>query len=410
MKVLKMSLICLSMVFTLAAQIQVGTPWTGRSYTTESMGRDNERFLRQADIHYRLGNIEETFFALQSAVESNPQSPHALLQRANFKHLLGMETEAAQDVVLANRLNPYAADLYGYNGPNSPLRVLAYQPENALGELDFAKRNLYYYEALDLAAAEESNDNMELELLNEILIEIEENRLEDALSLLYSLISLYSESAIAYDLKGVVLYKQKKYVEAEAALSKSVGFEPDFAIAWYNLSLVKRAQGQLEQAKRFLDKAIEQQADLTKAYFDRALVKKSLGDKEGALEDYNKVIDMRGEYYLEAYLNRGLTRKMLGDFNGALADLDKVIEEQPRNGLLYKNRGNLHFLFGNYNKAINDYTRAIFQDQNFAEAYYNRGLARFLVYDNTEACMDLTKSKQLGYERAEEKLRYFCSN
>lgn len=408
MKALKVILMSLGIVSMLSAQVHVDSPWSDRNYSVERMNSDNQIFLREAYLRYQFGDIEETFLALQNAADNDPQSPHALLQRAKFKRLIGMQTEADMDVRRANQLNPYAADLYGYNGQYSALNVLDYQPEKALGELDFQKRILYYYQALDLATLNNYSDNMEVELIDEVLVEIEENRLEDALNLLYSLISLYPESAIAYDLKGVVLYRQGKHTEAEQAFLKAIDLEKDFAIAWYNLSLVKQEQGQFTRAKEYLDKAIDLQADLTKAYFERALVKKSLDDKEGALEDYNKVIDLRGDYYLEAYLNRGLTRKMLGDFTGALADLNRVIEEQPRNALLYKNRGNLHFLFGNYNDAINDYTRAIFQDRNLAEAYYNRGLARFLMYDNVEACMDLAKSEHLGYERAQEKRKYFC--
>lgn len=414
MKVLKIGIIGLIYLFTattLVAQVKVGTPWTNKSYTTENLDIEigNESFLRQADKHYRQGNIEETFFTLQNIIETNPQSPHILLRRAKFKNFAGMRAEAARDIQLANQLNPYAADLYGYNGAISQLRVLAYRPENALNELSLTQRASYYYEVLDVAASKENSNNIELELLDEVLLEIEENRLDTALNLLYSLIDQYPNSAISHDLKGVILQKQGKLEEAEEALLKAVSLEPNFAIAWYNISVVKRIQGQLKVSKEFLDKAIELQSDLTKAYFDRALVKKSLGDRKGALEDYNKVIDLGNEYYLEAYLNRGLTRKMLGDFNGALADLNKVIEEQPRNALLYKNRGNLHILFGNYNEAIDDYTRAILQDRNFAEAYYNRGLAHFFIQNTTEGCMDLTQSAQLGYKRAEEKLKYFCN-
>ncbi|MEM8909840.1 MAG: tetratricopeptide repeat protein, partial [Bacteroidota bacterium] len=76
---------------------------------------------------------------------------------------------------------------------------------------------------------------------------------------------------------------------------------------------------------------------------------------------------------------------------------------------LYKNRGNLHLLFGAHFKAIADYTKAIQLDDQFAEAYFNRGLANFLAYNKIAGCSDLSQSEALGFERATEKRRYFCS-
>ncbi|MEM9822491.1 MAG: tetratricopeptide repeat protein, partial [Bacteroidota bacterium] len=82
--------------------------------------------------------------------------------------------------------------------------------------------------------------------------------------------------------------------------------------------------------------------------------------------------------------------------------------EFPSNAALYVNRGNLQLVFGFSQKAIQDYTRAIHLDRQYAEAYYNRGLSHLLLFDSVSACTDLEQSAELGYDRALEKIKYFC--
>jgi len=142
------------------------------------------------------------------------------------------------------------------------------------------------------------------------------------------------------------------------------------------------------------------------------MLNKKNGRPEKAIEDYTKVIEKKGNEYPEAYLNRGLTRKLLGDFQGALNDINYVIDNQEIiSAEPYMNRGNLHMVFGFADKAVVDYTKALQLDnEDNPEAYYNRGLAFLLLYDNASSCADLERSRDLGFERAEEMLNYFCGD
>ena len=381
----------------------------GQSYTSENQARTVLPLLIKAEQQFRALDYEGTFFTLENAVAQNPNSAEALLLRAKFKKIVGMTMEAEIDLRKANRINPLAANLYGYNGSGGLLQILSMAPEQAVQGLSTFQKLTYYYQALDNKILDDKNKDAEIQLIGKVIEKIESDHLSEALELINKALSDFPKSAIAYDLKGMILKNQGKFADSVDAFSMAVVIEPDFAIAWYNLGRIERSLNNFGNAKTYLDRAIELQSDLTKAYFERALLFKQIGEKEKALNDYDTIIKMRGDTYMEAFLNRGLTKKMLGDYGGALADLNQAIEEFPNNAELIKNRGNLQLLFALHRKGIDDYTKAIALDKNYAEAYYNRALAFFLIHDKISGCMDLDKSIDLGYEVATKARTYFCT-
>lgn len=389
--------------------MQIGPLLYENAYPLQSFGDDTPRHLMLAQTYFQLFNQEQTLFALNNAVLHNPNSVPALLQRAQFKELIGLETEAAEDLRRANSLNPYASSLYGLNGQQGRMNLLAFQPQAGLRELSTERRFDYYFDYLYEKICEGNIEEIELDLAQEAIEEIGDDQLPDAIALLESLFNIYPNSAIGHDLMGIIHLRNDHLTAAKQSFEKAVELQPTFAIAWYNLGRTAMKMGETTDAQRYLDEAIILQSDLTKAYFDRALLRKTIGDKEGAIEDYDRIIKMKGDAYIEAFLNRGLTRKMLGDFNGALKDINQAIKNFPEDAMLYKNRGNLYFMFNQPRQAIEDFTKAIELDNDFAEAYFNRGIAHFSVQETQQGCEDLNEAASLGYEKAAYKLTYFCT-
>ena len=397
------------MVFADAQTRRMAFPDVGKTQAGYNQRRTAMPLLQQAERQLQTLDYQNTFFTLENAVAQNPYSPEALLLRAKFKQLTGMEAEAEIDYQNAQRLNPYVADLYGYHGTGGLLRLLSFQPQQAVQGLNTFQKLNYYYDLLDQRTIAGKTPLEEITFLEQVIRAIETEQLSEADELLTLAYQDFPSSALVYDLSGLLLTKQGQYKSAAAAFAKAVELDPDFAIAWYNRGQVEQTLGNLSKAKTYLDRAIELQEDLTKAYFARAQVLKAMGDKEDALADYNTVISIQGETYAEAYLNRGLTKKMLGRYSGALADLNKVIDEFPNQPDLYKNRGNLYLLLRLTPKALMDYSKAIQLDENYAEAYYNRALAHFLQYDKISGCADLERSQELEYAKAIEIAPYFCT-
>ena len=382
---------------------------SARTYSTEVQTPSVLPLLQTAERQFQRLDLDGTFLTLENAIAQDPYSADALVMRAKFSKLIGRQSKAQVDLEMANRINPLAANLYGYYGSEGLLQVLAIEPEDAITQLSNSQRLNYYYLEIDRKRSTGNNDETTLYLYEKVVDDLEAKLFNEAMLTVDKIIEEKPTSAIAYDLKGAILQKQGKLDEALNAFSKAVELEPDFAIAWYNFAQFEKNLGHFEKAKSYLDRAIDLQEDLTKAYFARALILKKMGQPERALRDYDKIIDLQGEKYMEAYLNRGLTKKILGDYNGALADLNHAIEEFPDNAELRQNRGNLNLLFDSPLKAIDDYTKAIELNGNYAEAYYNRAFAFFLIYDKVSGCYDLDKSIDLGYKKAIKAKKYFCT-
>ncbi len=380
-----------------------------KTYTSENQNETVQPLIMEARRQFRVADFEGVLMTLDNAIAQEPNSAEALAERARFKKIIGMDTEAQIDLRKANQINPYAANIYGYYGNLGLLEVLSVKPEASVYKLtDFQKLN-YYYRSLDQEMLVSKGEEEEIGNIEDVLMAIENDELSIAINWIDSFFLKNSNSATAYDLKGLVLRKKGNYSEAKAAFARAVELDPLFAIGWYNLGQVERNLGNYKSAEKYLNKAIGLEENLTKAYFERALLMKQLGKKEAALKDYDMILKLEGKNYMEALVNRGLTKKMMGDFNGAMSDLNKAIEELPRQPELRKNRGNIHLLLGMPRKAVDDYTKAIQFNSNYAEAYYNRAIAFFILYDKVSACADLEKSIDLGYPPADQLKKYFCT-
>jgi tetratricopeptide (TPR) repeat protein len=387
---------------------EMGTPWTGRTLSSERGGTNELYLLQQGAIYNKQMKFEEMYFAYDKAVAKDPTSAIALINRAIFKKRFGMLSEAEEDYEDARRLNPYVADLYGYNGPFSILSILAYDPGEAVYQLGMAKRLQNYYNIIDDAYLGERFSALQLEYLESAIIEIERSNYSNALDIIDAVISNNKKYALPFDLKGMVLTKLKYYDQARIAFDEAIRINPNFGSAYVNYGLLEQQSNQGQLAMSYFDRSIEVQPDLSKAYFARALLNQKLGYNEAAIKDYDKIIELEGEGYIEAYLNRGLNRKMLGEFSLAINDINTVIEQQPNNAKLLKNRGNVYLVYGYNQRAIEDYSQAIQINPNYAEAYYNRALVHFKTHDYISGCYDLQKSLDLGFSKAEAMIKYFC--
>lgn len=380
---------------------------------------NNTRSLELAKEYLFTHNYIQAIDETDNVIASDPNHVNAYLLRGYLKELIGMNTEAKADFEKAKMLNPYALSVMGYSGAGSHLNLMSFEPSFSFKELPNEIKYDYYLSYLDndfsQKVAAENNElleekyNKEWNYLDKIIQFSEKKDYIYAMELAEKMLVDFPESPLGLDMKGLLLMKMNKINEAEIYLTKAVKLEPNFAIAWYNLSVIKRKQNQLDLSLEYLNRALILKEDLNKAYFDRALVKKQLGDRKGALEDYNTLIDTNSGRYLEAFLNRGLTLKMLGNFESALNDINLVIENSEETANLYKYRGNILSLMGQAQPALKDYAKAIELNPSYGEAYFNRALLYLNMGKTSKACSDFEESNQLGYEPAQEKIKYFCN-
>lgn len=400
------------------AQLPVRKMPVSQSLQVGVLVGDRARDIEQAKSFLFTQNYFQAIDETDNIIAADPNHVEAYLLRGYIKELVGMKAAAKQDFEKAQSLNPYALQIMGYQGKAGKLEAMTIDPSASLKELPYEVKYNYYLSYLDDKFSQKMGNENSEELekrydkewtgLQKSIQFSEKKDYENAIAEIDKLLEEYPQSSLGLDMKGLLLIKSSRFSEAEQYLQKALGINPKLAIAWYNLSVVKRMQNQPELSLSHLNRALSLQANLSKAYFDRALVKEQLGDEKGALKDYNILIEDRNGKYLEAFLNRGLTFKMLGDFESALKDINFVIENSKPSSDLFKNRGNLFALMGEMDAAVEDYKRAIDLNPSYSEAFFNRGIAYLNLGKDSKACADFEESKILGYETADEKLRYFC--
>ena len=387
------------LIFTLSGFLLLGQTTPNSFYRLNNSDED----LRRMDFEQALNKIDEI-------LANNENSAIAYGQRAFIKSKMGLYNEARQDIEKARKLNPMVIDLFGLNGLNGLRNIVMSNPNLDFELIQESSLFSMYQKFIDDEYSLYTFNEEELSLLQKILEEIENNEppqiiLED----LDSVITVATNTAIFYDLKGLVLLRSNNLLEAKKCFSKAVTENPSFAIGWYNLAQVEKELGNLETATEYFNKAILLENELTIAKFDLAILSKKNGAYDEAIKLYNEIIENDINYKFEALKNRGLTRKGLGDFTRATIDIDKAIQLDPMDEKLIFYRANLHLLFGDFTDAINDYSKVLQLDESNSEAYYNRALAYIRIHDHYKACLDFAKYAELNGSE-DKTLQLFCAD
>jgi tetratricopeptide (TPR) repeat protein/S1-C subfamily serine protease len=237
--------------------------------------------------------------------------------------------------------------------------------------------------------------------------------------------------------KALALGKEKKYLEALAAISKTIKLMPKenegrYSYIYKNQSLYFRGLERYDEAIKSIDLAIQQEPtdrillsqrgvlysekkeygmaisiynnllinnEEAYLYNNRGIAKSDLGDKKGAILDFDRAIELNPKNF-EAYNNRGNAKFDLGDEKGAIFDYNQAIEINPKNANTYYGRGIAKSAYGNKEGAISDYNRAIEINPKFAEAYYNRGNAKNILGDKKGAISDYSRAIEIKPEFA----------
>lgn len=371
------------------------------------------------------GKFEEAILSYDNAIAQDPYFAEAYVKRAMAKYKLGWNARAQQDYEYAMRLNPYAADLYGYKNAYRKLNILAFESRELIYKPDLQDRLRHYFYLFPSVFKYITNDQEWYDLIYHIEEKIKVNNkkkdfliqkalawmmLNDwnaALAALEDAIAI-QPTALAFDLKGLIYTELNDFEQAKTMHQTAITLDSTYAFGYYNMSLLKLSEQKLTEAWSYANRAIELDKDAPKTYFQRAALAKALGENEIALNDYNTLLEMDEAYKTEVLLNRAIFRKLSGDILGALEDLNQAIRHERNEVELYFARGNVNILMENYYEALNDFNKTIELDGAFAKAYYNRGITYLLLYNRPDGCYDLEKAVELGYHEGAAKLQSFC--
>jgi tetratricopeptide (TPR) repeat protein/serine/threonine protein kinase len=254
---------------------------------------------------------------------------------------------------------------------------LAKQNEHAAAaaafELTLSLRRADYWTTFRLAKALESRgaaDN-------------DPTYLGQAESLYVTCIGLRPDDPTAYNNRGDVLMKLRRFADAAAACDKSIEMDPFYWMAWGNLTLSHAERKDRVAAAGVLKRFIEHPniaRDTPAGRHEHARVLAYVGLACERAGDFKQAADFATESLhldgdnAETLRNRAIARDKLGQFVDAEADVRKAITLRPKNGELCFVLGNVLANRDRAADAVREYDRAIELQPKLWAAWYNRGV------------------------------------
>ena len=146
-----------------------------------------------------------------------------------------------------------------------------------------------------------------------------------AIALLNRLIEIRPNSAMDYNNRGLMHFRNKQLVEALADLTKALAIDPKLDSAYNNRANCYAAQGNLGAAISDYDVALDLNPGNVRAWINQGITFRELGMYELAIENFDIASVLGNSLHERIYGERGRAYHLRGDWNCAVADYQQAI-------------------------------------------------------------------------------------
>jgi len=160
--------------------------------------------------------------------------------------------------------------------------------------------------------------------LTEALALHRQGELEQAKAIYISLLEEDNSNADAWQMLGMVAYKEKDFALALVHIQKAIAIHPSRAGYYNNQGTVYAAAQQFKEAIDSYDLAIRYKPDYAQAHYNRGIALFHIRRLAAATASYDRAIALKPDYY-QAFNNRGIAFKEAGKHVRAIADHDRAI-------------------------------------------------------------------------------------
>jgi len=108
--------------------------------------------------------------------------------------------------------------------------------------------------------------------------------------------------------RGLQLYKEKQYTQAEAAFTEALKYRPDFGLAANNLGFVYYKQDKYAEAARWFENTIQIDASRAIAYLNLGDARQRQGDQEKARKAYASFLELAPNHPSAGYAREQLKK------------------------------------------------------------------------------------------------------
>jgi tetratricopeptide (TPR) repeat protein len=173
--------------------------------------------------------------------------------------------------------------------------------------------------------------------------------------------NLLAQASSEHQLRNCVREKvaQGNYAVAIALINQLIALRPNSAMDYNNRGLMYFRNNQIAEALADLSLALKIDPKLDSAYNNRANCYAARGELAEAIADYDLALDLNPAN-IRAWINQGITFRELGMYELAIENFD--IASVVSNALperIYAERGRAYHLRGDWNCAVGDYQASL---------------------------------------------------
>ncbi len=147
-----------------------------------------------------------------------------------------------------------------------------------------------------------------------------------AIAIINQLIALRPNSAIDYNNRGLMHFRNNQIVEAIADLSQALKIDPKLDSAYNNRANCYAAQGNLAEAIADYDVALDLNPANVRAWINQGVTFREMGLYDLAVENFDIAGIIGNSLHERIYAERGRAYHLRGDWNCAVADYQQALE------------------------------------------------------------------------------------
>jgi len=175
-------------------------------------------------------------------------------------------------------------------------------------------------------------DNLKIEAEKEAQIILNYFKAKDYISAevkAKKLIKKFPNFQAVYNLLGLCLQSQKKFLEAIKYYKIAINNNPNFFVAINNLGLTYHNMYDLKNAQHYYERAIEINPKFTHPISNLGNIKKELNNYEEAIKCYKLALSIDNKLYIVLH-NLGMAYQALGKFEESKKYFETVLKNNPK--------------------------------------------------------------------------------
>ena len=216
------------------------------------------------------------------------------------------------------------------------------------------------------------NQNIQL-LIERAVYSFQNNRLEDAISILKKALQIDARCLPAFQILGLISAQQSNYSKATEYFSKAVKVSPNDASAHYNLAKSLSMSGSEEKALHHLQITLKLTPGNPEAWLNYGNSLFALTRKEDALVAIDQALAINPDY-VEALVSRAAVLKEMQDYELAIDAAQRAININNSFPPAWSNLAGSLKKVGRESDALEAYDKALSLDPSYKEAWYNKGV------------------------------------